>query len=445
MSALVTFIVPAFNAATTLGDTLTSLLEQTEHNWRAIIVDDGSTDGTGEIARRLDDPRIGVMSQENMGLSGARNAGVRHVLHHATSDLVCFLDADDRVAPGYVDRMTQAIGDADLVPGAFRMVGENMEDVGWTVTPGNHDFALDRLVHVNPVAPGAVLVRVSSMRRLGVLLRDGQLFDKTVRSVEDWDVWLRASAAGARWAPVVEEPLFDYRMRRGSMSDALRTMHDSSERVIMRCSSGQRDAALRGLRLRTLARATAACDRAFAHEQLAALLPLQHRDIGVLVAALRYAFMFAECIGPTMAAARWPSWESTIADVLADVAALPEVLERLCFDAEEIPRAAGVFLEQLRPDQIPVLYGVGRNGRSFADALRCINSETRMAWVDDHEGAECARLGERLSAAELGRAHFVVVTPDEHSAILEVLSTTGARIETIGSLAQDRPARGQSA
>ena len=46
MSALVTFIVPAFNAAATLGDTLTSLLKQTEHNWRAIIVDDGSTDAT---------------------------------------------------------------------------------------------------------------------------------------------------------------------------------------------------------------------------------------------------------------------------------------------------------------------------------------------------------------------------------------------------------------
>lgn len=445
MSALVAFVVPAFNAAATLGDTLGSLLQQTGHNWRAIIVDDGSTDRTGEIARRFDDPRIAVMSQENMGLSGARNVGVRHVLQHATSDLVCFLDADDRVAPGYVGRMIQAIGDADLVPGAFRMVGENMEDVGWTVTPGNHDFSLDRLVHVNPVAPGAVLVRLSSMQRLGVLSSDGQLFDETLRSAEDWELWLRATAAGARWAPVVDEPLFDYRMRRGSMSDALRTMHESSERVIMRCSSGQRDAALRGLKLRSAARAIAACDRAFAHEMLASLGPLQDRDIGVLVGALRYAFMFAECIGPTMAAARWPSWKSTIEEILADVAALPELLERLCFDADRIPRAAGVFLEQLRPDQIPVLYGVGRNGRSFADALRCIHPGTRLAWVDDHEGAECERLGERLSAGELGRAHFVVVTPDEHSDILRVLSTTGARIETIGSLAQGRSARDQSA
>ena len=225
------------------------------------------------------------------------------------------------------------------------------------------------------------------------------------------------------------------------MSDALRTMHKSSERVIMRCSSAQRDAALRGLKIRSVARATAACDRAFVHELLASLGPLQDRDIGVLVGALRYAFMFDECIGPTMAAARWPSWKSTIEDVLGDVAALPEVFERLCFDAERIPRAAGAFVEQLGPDQIPVMYGVGRNGRSFADALRRIRPGTQLAWVDDCEGVGCERLGlrlgERLDVGELGAAHFVVVTPDEHSGILAALSTTDARIETIASLARD--------
>ena len=84
MSALVAFIVPAFNAAATLGDTLASLLKQTEHNWRAIIVDDGSTDGTGEIARRFDDPRIAVMSRlRTSSVSSTRTTALRRAMFSA--------------------------------------------------------------------------------------------------------------------------------------------------------------------------------------------------------------------------------------------------------------------------------------------------------------------------------------------------------------------------
>jgi Glycosyl transferase family 2 len=437
----VAFVVPAFDAQATIATTISSLLIQRSTDWSAVVVDDGSTDRTREIAQGSGDTRVTVISQENKGLSAARNAGTRYVIERGTANLVCFLDADDCVAPSYVERMTDAIGDADLAPSAFRMVGERLEDVGWTVVPGNHDFALDRLVHVNPVAVSSVLVRLSSMERLGVLA--GGLFDESLQSAEDWDLWLRATAAGAQWARVVEEPQFAYRMRQGSMSDALHTMHEASERVIRRCASGQREQALRGLHLRTAARAAAIGDSDLAREHLAVLGPLSERDAGVLVGALRYAFMFAQCTGPAFAQQHWPQWRATIEDVFGEMEALGAVLARLSFDANEIPRAARALVEQLRADQVPVLYGVGRNGRALADALDRLHTGLHPAWVDDHAGASgehLDQLGDRLTRNDLGAAHFVVVTPDENSDILRSLAHTGARIETIASLALGQPA-----
>lgn len=98
----VSVIVPCFNVAPYIAQCLDSLIAQTFRDWEAICVDDGSTDGTGDVLRRYADlePRITVISQPNAGISAARNVG----LDHATGEYVVFVDGDDWLSEDVIER-----------------------------------------------------------------------------------------------------------------------------------------------------------------------------------------------------------------------------------------------------------------------------------------------------------------------------------------------------
>ncbi len=103
-------IIPAYNAERTLANTLQALLQQTipREEYEIIVVDDGSTDKTGEIARALADR---VIHQENRGPAAARNAGV----HAARGDIVLFTDADCEPLPDWIEKMTAPFADPEVV------------------------------------------------------------------------------------------------------------------------------------------------------------------------------------------------------------------------------------------------------------------------------------------------------------------------------------------
>ena len=129
-------IIPAYNASATIRETLASLRDQTMPQWRAIVVNDGSTDATVDVVNAFADPRVTIVSQENRGLAGARNTGLRHAWDKRDSDdcLVSFLDADDTIAPMYATRMLDALDadpQADIVACAFefRFLGGSMGSV----------------------------------------------------------------------------------------------------------------------------------------------------------------------------------------------------------------------------------------------------------------------------------------------------------------------------
>ena len=89
----VSVIVPVFNVKDYVAEALESVLSQTHTNLELIVVDDGSTDGSGEICDDFAsrDPRVKVFHQENSGISTARNTG----LDHAHGEVIAFLDPDD--------------------------------------------------------------------------------------------------------------------------------------------------------------------------------------------------------------------------------------------------------------------------------------------------------------------------------------------------------------
>ncbi len=118
----ISVIIPAYNSAAFLGETLDSLLAQTLQAWEAVVVDDGSADKTQEIIRTYSakDSRIRCIAQKNAGVSAARNRG----LSEATGDYVVFLDADDLYEPNalYSFAETAEKTGADILLGRLRFL-----------------------------------------------------------------------------------------------------------------------------------------------------------------------------------------------------------------------------------------------------------------------------------------------------------------------------------
>ena len=99
---LVSVIIPVYNVAPFLNEALDSVIHQTYTNLEILIIDDGSTDESGEICDKYKrDQRVQVIHQENRGLSAARNIG----LDMMTGDIVAFLDSDDKYNKDYISRL----------------------------------------------------------------------------------------------------------------------------------------------------------------------------------------------------------------------------------------------------------------------------------------------------------------------------------------------------
>lgn len=428
------YIIPAFNAEATIGDTLRSLQAQTRPDWEAVIIDDGSTDGTLAAAAAVADPRVRAVRQPNRGLAGARNAGLRL----ASAPAVCFLDADDTAQPAHAAALLDALAGHDLAACGMRFAGPGLEDLGWPVPVTDRDLRHgEMLLRGNPVAVGAVAARREAVERLAP---GGGLFDESLPVLEDWDAWLRLTAAGARWAPCVERALFTYRLRPGSLSGNLPRMWRTGLRIL-RARAGDTAAsaaARRAWAVRCLARAAARGDGALRDELLRALGPLQDAEPAALAGALRDAFCREEAVPPRRAAAHEARWRERAAALLAPLRRADEALEDLRWPGDRCAALADAAALALRDGRPVALYGMGRNAHRLLEALEGLPLPTGAAlgWVDDDPRATPPRDGRlplrRLRDEDLTPAHTVIVTPDLHGLILRRLERLGIRRPVTG-------------
>jgi len=104
MKPLVSILIPAYNAEEWIADTLRSALAQTWQRKEIIVVDDGSKDGTSDVARRFASKEVVVVSKENEGAAATRN----HALRLSQGDYIQWLDADDLLAPDKIERQLAA-------------------------------------------------------------------------------------------------------------------------------------------------------------------------------------------------------------------------------------------------------------------------------------------------------------------------------------------------
>ena len=109
MKPLVSILIPAYNSEEWIADTLQSAITQTWPRKEIIVVDDGSSDRTAEVARRFASKEVAVVSTKNQGAAAARN----HALRLSQGDYIQWLDADDLLAPDKIERQFAVLREVD--------------------------------------------------------------------------------------------------------------------------------------------------------------------------------------------------------------------------------------------------------------------------------------------------------------------------------------------
>jgi len=200
----VSIVIPLYDKADVLGDTLTCILSQTVQDFEAIVVDDGSTDEGGALVETARDPRFRLLRQANLGVSAARNRGILE----AQAEWVALLDADDLWLSTHLADLVSAVQDAGVI-GAF--TNYIFESRGLpAVENGVPSQRVDDYFSF-ALANGGYPMHTSS-----VLLRREQLIDCGLFAVgksmgEDIDTWCRLAFRGS--FQYVARPSATYRER----------------------------------------------------------------------------------------------------------------------------------------------------------------------------------------------------------------------------------------
>jgi glycosyltransferase involved in cell wall biosynthesis len=239
--ALVTVIMPSFNAARTIRRAIESVRNQPFQDWNLVVVDDGSTDGTGEVAREAGagDSRVEVLvNPVNAGAAASMNCAWRRT----DSRYVAVVDADDAVLPSRLSapvRVLDTQPSLSVVGGAAHFVDADNRYMRTVLLPSSHEELSRRRWYLCPFVHPSV-----TMRRTFLDLTGG--YTDGLRLGEDYDLWMRGFFAGTPRYANLSEPLVIYtakRVQRWKMIGA-------SARV--RCIAGRRE----GRRLRGTLAAT---------------------------------------------------------------------------------------------------------------------------------------------------------------------------------------------
>ena len=199
-SYLVSVIIPCYNYADYIAETLESILSQTYSHWEVIVVDDGSVDSTSQIVAGYveRDSRIQYHYQQNQGLSAARNKGISL----ARGEYIQLLDADDFIAKTKLEIQVDVLSNnegASLVYGDTYIFTHEL-DVNTPRKFRKFTFTMPPMsgrggalaVHMAPdniFLPGGPLFKRSMAENIGQ-------FNKSLFSLEDWDFWYRAVLKG---------------------------------------------------------------------------------------------------------------------------------------------------------------------------------------------------------------------------------------------------------
>lgn len=206
---LVSVVLPTFNRERYVSEAVASVRQQDGVPWEVIVVDDGSTDGTGDVLRRLADPRVRVITRGGHGgnVAALRNAGILA----SRGRYVAFLDSDDRWLPDKLGRQMAALAEnrhQRWCYTGFRFIdgrGRPLPPRGLGRVASGDIFR--ELLEVRLLTPTPTVVVDRA------LLHDVGGFDEALAQAEDFDLWLRCALCG----PVcgVDDVLVEVRLHEG--------------------------------------------------------------------------------------------------------------------------------------------------------------------------------------------------------------------------------------
>ena len=210
---MVSIIVPCYNQAHYMAETLNSVIAQTYNNWECIILNDGATDNTEEVALAYckKDNRFRYHKHENKGLSATRNVGIRL----AEGQYLQFLDSDDILAPDKLQKQVSLLEDtvADVCTCHHDMFNNCDFEHRYTypLSEASHRFTLKDLGNTFVIAIHNGLFSRS------FIIENNVLFNEDLRSYEDWLFWATLIVKGAQFIEI-NEILAHYRIHLDSMS-----------------------------------------------------------------------------------------------------------------------------------------------------------------------------------------------------------------------------------
>lgn len=180
-ASLISVIVPCYNQAHFFTEAIESILSQTYPHYEIVVIDDGSTDNTAEVASRY--PGIRCVRQENRGLAAARNTGIRK----SNGDYLVFLDADDRLLPHALEvglACLRAHPECAFVAGRCIRIGSDGQPLPTTEDAGLDGDHYSRLLRGCPILVPAVMYRRATFQ---VFLG----FDISMSAAEDYHLYYR--------------------------------------------------------------------------------------------------------------------------------------------------------------------------------------------------------------------------------------------------------------
>lgn len=203
-NCLVSIIVPCFNQAQYLDESLQSVLDQTYTNWECIIVNDGSPDNTEEVAKIWleKDKRFKYLFKENGGLSSARNFGITH----AIGEFILPLDADDKISRDYVLLALQEFEkDTDLKV-VYCKAEKFGDELGLLIL---EPYSIQELAIKN-------MIFCTAMFRKEDWEMVGGYDINMIYGLEDWEFWIAILKNGGG-VKCLDEVCFYYRIKANSM------------------------------------------------------------------------------------------------------------------------------------------------------------------------------------------------------------------------------------
>ena len=220
-NALVSVIIPVYNVSEYIERSVNSLLNQTCQNIEIILINDGSTDNSGEVCRTLRDKypeKIVFIEQKNSGVSAARNAG----LDIARGEYIVFVDADDWVSEDYVEKLYSALiaNNADMATcGFFFWYSEENQQKSIRPNPGSYtkeEFYKTMLLRQVPLW--------ATIYKSSIIKQNQVRFDTLLRRMED-GCFVADYTACCETFIVIPEYLYFYYQREGS---AMNSVHKST-------------------------------------------------------------------------------------------------------------------------------------------------------------------------------------------------------------------------